>query len=128
MSNVCAPDVTKKVDLSKVIRTSGIREDLREQSNMENYRRIKEMSKKLYIIEDVHEIDARRCMVKDMVGTVVSVPEESILPVYIQGGILEGYVSCKSLQRTFSAWYGDTDKNEPERSSFHLAIKIKPLQ
>ena len=86
------------------------------------------MSKKLYIIEDVHAIDARHSISKDMVGTVVSVTEESILPVYIPGGVLEGYVSCESWQRTFSAWYGDTDKNEPERSSFHRAIKIKPLQ
>ena len=86
------------------------------------------MSKKLYIIEDVHKIDARRYKVKDMVGTVVSVVEESISTAYANGGILAGYVSCKSWQRPFSAWYGDTDKNEPERSSFHLAIKIKPLQ
>ena len=52
------------------------------------------MSKKLYIIEDVHAIDARHSISKDMVGTVVSVTEESILPVYIPGGVLEGYVSC----------------------------------
>lgn len=86
------------------------------------------MSKKLYIIEDVHTMDARHSMSKDMVGTVVSVTEESILPVYIPGGILEGYVSCESWQRPFSAWYGDINRNEPERSSFHRAIKIKPLQ
>ena len=86
------------------------------------------MSKKLYIIEDVHTIDARHNISKDMVGTVVSVIEESIAPVYMFGGILEGYVSCESWQRPFSAWYGNTDKNEPESSAFHLAIKIKPLQ
>lgn len=86
------------------------------------------MSKKLYIIEDVHAIDARHSISKNMVGTVVSVTEESILPVYIPGGILEGYVSCRSWQRTFSAWYGYIDKNEPERSALHRAIKIKALQ
>ena len=86
------------------------------------------MSRKLYIIEDVHAIDARHSTSKDMVGTVVSVTEESIAPVYIPGGILEGYVSCESWQRLFSAWYGYADKNEPERSAYHLAIKIKPLQ
>ena len=86
------------------------------------------MSKKLYIIEDVHAIDARHSISKDMVGTVVSVVEESIAPVYIQACILKGYVSCKSWQRPFSAWYGETNKNEPERSAFHMAIKIKPLQ
>lgn len=86
------------------------------------------MSKKLYIIEDVHAIDARHSISKDMIGTVVSVSEESILPVYMFGGILEGYVSCRSWQRPFSAWYGDTDKNEPEMSVYHLAIKIKALQ
>ena len=86
------------------------------------------MSKKLYIIEDVHEIDARARISKDMVGTVVSVIEESIRPVYIPGGVLEGYVSCESWQRPYSAWYGGNDKNEPERLSFHRAIKIKPLQ
>jgi len=127
MSNICVPDVTKKEDLSKRIRTSGIREDLREQSNMENYRRIKKMSKKLYIIEDVHAIDARAGVSKDMVGTVVSVTEESIAPVYITGGVLEGYVSCESWQRPFSAWYGDV-KDQTVMSAFHRAIKIKPLQ
>ena len=86
------------------------------------------MSKKLYIIEDVHQIDARAKIAKDMIGTVVSVIEESIAPAYVSGGILEGYVSCKSWQRPFSAWYGEIDKNESERSAFHLAIKIKPLQ
>ena len=86
------------------------------------------MSKKLYIIEDVHEIDARHSISKDMVGTVVSVTEESIAPVYREGDILKGYVSCKSWQRSSSAWYGEIDKNESERSAFHLAIKIKPLQ
>lgn len=86
------------------------------------------MSKKLYIIEDVHAIDSRHSISKDMVGTVVSVTEESILPVYIPGGILEGYVSCESWQRPFSAWYGETYENEPERLAFHRAIKIKPLQ
>ena len=128
MSNVCVPDATKKEDLSKVTRASGIREDLREQSNMENYRRIKEMSKKLYIIEDVHKIDARHGISNGMVGTVVSVTEESIRPVYVRGGILEGYVSCESWQRTYSAWYGDKWESEPESSCFHRAIRIKPLQ
>lgn len=127
MSNVCVPDVTKKVGLSRVIRTLGIREDLREQSNMENYRRIKEMSRKLYIIEDVHAIDARRYMVKDMVGTVVRVVEESIGPVYVSGDILEGYVSCRSWQCPFHAWYGDAT-DQTQLSTFHRAIKIKPLQ
>ena len=85
------------------------------------------MSKKLYIIEDVHKLDARAKIAKDMVGTVVSVTEESILPVYIPGGILEGYVSCESWQRPFSAWYGDV-KDQTVISAFHRAIKIKPLQ
>ena len=85
------------------------------------------MSKKLYIIEDVHAIDARHRISKDMVGTVVSVSEESIAPVYIPGGILEGYVSCESWQRPFSAWYGDV-KDQTVMSAIHRAIKIKPLQ
>ena len=83
--------------------------------------------KKLYIIEDVHAIDARAGVSKDMVGTVVSVTEESIAPVYITGGVLEGYVSCESWQRPFSAWYGNV-KDQTVRSAFHRAIKIKPLQ
>lgn len=85
------------------------------------------MSRKLYIIEDVHAIDARHSISKDMVGTVVSVIEESILPVYIPDGILEGYVSCESWQRPFSIWYGDV-KDQTVMSAFHRAIKIKPLQ
>lgn len=85
------------------------------------------MSKKLYIIEDVHQLDARAKIVKDMIGTVVSVIEESIAPAYVSGDNLEGYVSCKSWQRPLSAWYRDT-KNQTVMSAFHLAIKIKPLQ
>ena len=85
------------------------------------------MSRKLYIIEDVHEIDARRYKVKGMINTVVRVPEESITPVYVDGGILEGYVSCISWQCPFHAWDGDAT-DQTQLSAFHRAIKIKPLQ
>lgn len=85
------------------------------------------MSKKLYIIKDVHEIDARRYIVKGMINTVVRVSEESITPVYVDGSILEGYVSCRSWQCPLHAWYGDAT-DQTQLSTFHRAIKIKPLQ